>query len=126
MSTISELQTSAWDAECRHDLDALLEHFTPDGTFHQSNGRDPRAHAAIRAMTEEFLRKYPQCKVEILREYGDGERSAAIEFRATIADPEGKVSVVQGVQLVEIEDGKFTSVRGYEEQPVPVAPEGQS
>ena len=119
MSFISELQASAWAAECGHELDALLEHFTPDATFHQSNGEVYRGHTAIRAMTEDFLREYPECKVEILREYGNGETSAAIEFRATMTDVNGVISVLQGVQLVEVHDGKFTSVRGYEEQPVP-------
>jgi uncharacterized protein (TIGR02246 family) len=118
MSYISELQASAWAAECRHDLDALLDHFAPEATFHQSNGDQYRGHAAIRAMTEDFLRAYPEVEVEILRELGDGETSAAIEFRATITDVEGQVSVLQGVQLVEVRDGRFTSVRGYEEQPV--------
>jgi uncharacterized protein (TIGR02246 family) len=120
MSTITELQASAWEAECRHDLDGLLEHFHPDATFHQSDGDQYHGHAAIRAMTEDFYREFPGCQVEILREYGDGTTSAAIEFRATLTDPEGKVSVLQGVQLVEVEDGKFKSVRGYEEKPVPV------
>jgi ketosteroid isomerase-like protein len=126
MSTVSELQASAWDAESRHDFDALLDHFLPDATFHQSDGREHRGHAAIRTMTEDFCRAYPGCEVEILREYGDGETSAAIEFRATITDVEGNVSILQGVQLVELKDGKFKSVRGYEEQPVPMVTEGQS
>jgi len=120
MSTISQLQASAWDAECRHELDALLDHFHPDATFHQSDGDAYRGHAEIRGMTEQFYREFPDCQVEILREYGDGETSAAIEFRATLTDPEGNVSVLQGVQLVEVEDGKIRSVRGYEEKPVPV------
>jgi ketosteroid isomerase-like protein len=126
MTTVSELQASAWDAECRHDFDALLGHFLPDATFHQSNGRRHHGHAAIRTMTEEFCREYPGCSVEILREYGDGETSAAIEFRATITDVDGNVSVLQGVQLVEVQDGRFKSVRGYEEQPVRVLPGVQS
>lgn len=121
MSFISELQASAWAAECGHDLDALLDHFAPDATFHQSNGKVYQGHTAIRTMTEKFLRQYPDCKVEILREYGNGQTSAAIEFRATMTDVNGLVSVLQGVQLVEVQDGKFTSVRGYEEQPVPAA-----
>ena len=121
MSAITELQASAWDAECRHDLDGLLEHFHPDATFHQSDGDSYSGHAAIRGMTEQFYREFPGCEVEILREFGNGETSAAIEFRATLTDPNGNVSVLQGVQLVEVEDGKFKSVRGYEEQPVPSA-----
>jgi ketosteroid isomerase-like protein len=121
MSIVSELQASAWDAECRHDFDALLDHFLPDATFHASGSHEKRGHAEIRALTEDFCREYPGCKVEILREYGNGETSAAIEFRATLTDTQGKVSVLHGVQLVEVEDGKFKSIRGYEEQPVPVA-----
>jgi uncharacterized protein (TIGR02246 family) len=121
MSAITELQQSAWEAEVNHDLDGLLAHFHPDAVFHQSDGDQYRGHAAIRAMTEDFYRAFPEFEVEILREYGDGESAAAIEFRATLTDPDGKVSVLQGVQLVEVEDGKFKSVRGYEEQPVPVA-----
>ncbi|MBS1881578.1 MAG: DUF11 domain-containing protein [Actinobacteria bacterium] len=125
MSTITELQASAWEAECGHDLDGLMDHFHPDATFHQSDGDKYSGHDAIRAMTEEFLQAYPVCETEILREFGDGETSAAIEFRATITDTEGNVSVLYGVQLVEVEDGKFKSVRGYEEQPVPVAVNGR-
>lgn len=121
MSTVSELQASAWEAECRHDFDALLDHFLPDATFHASGSYEKRGHAEIRALTEDFCSEYPGCEVEILREYGSGETSAAIEFRATLTDTEGKVSVLHGVQLVEVEDGKFKSIRGYEEQPVPVA-----
>ena len=120
MSTISELQASAWEVECAHDLDGLLGYFTPDATFQQSNGETYRGHDEIRAMTERFYAEFPGCKTEILREFGDGETSAAIEFRATLTDPEGKVSVLYGVQLIEVEDGKFKSVRGYEEQPVAV------
>ncbi len=121
MSAITELQASAWEAERQHDLDGLLEHFHPDATFHQSDGDKFSGHDAIRAMTEDFYREFPDFQIEILREFGDGERSAAIEFRVTLTDPDGEVSVMQGVQLVEVEDGKFKSVRGYEEQPVPVA-----
>jgi uncharacterized protein (TIGR02246 family) len=120
MSAISELQASAWEAECRHDLDGLLDHFHPDATFHQSDGDTYSGHDAIRAMTEQFYSEFPDCKVEILAEYGNGESSAAIEFRATLTDADGDVSVLQGVQLVEVEDGRFKSVRGYEEKPVPV------
>jgi len=122
MSAIRDLQASAWEAECRHDLDGLLDHFLPEATFHQSNSHKvSRGHDAIRELTENFLREYPECKVDILSEYGDGEQRAAIEFRATITDTEGVVSVLQGVQLIEVEDGKFKSIRGYEEAPVPVS-----
>jgi uncharacterized protein (TIGR02246 family) len=120
MSVISELQESVWEAEGGHDLDTMLDLFHSDATFHQSDGDVYRGHAEIRKMTEEFLAEYPGCTVEILSEYGDGASSAAIEFCATVTDTEGKAFTVNGVQLVEVDDGKFRSVRGYEEKPVPV------
>ena len=121
MSKISELQDSAWKFECAHDLDGLLDHFTADATFHQSDGGVYTGHDEIRAMTERFYAEFPGCETEILREFGDGETAAAIEFKATLTNPAGEVFTLHGVQLVEVEDGKFKSVRGYEEAPVPVA-----
>lgn len=124
MSAVRQLQESAWAAECRHDLDALMEHFTPDATFHATGSYAKRGHDKIRELTEDFLREFPQVEVEVLSDYGNGETSAAIEFRATVVNTAGETFVIQGVQLVEVENGKFKSVRGYEEQPVAVSKAG--
>lgn len=119
MSSVRALQESAWDAECRHDLDALLDHFHPDATFHPYGGAPQRGHAAIRSMTEDFYRSFPELAIDLLSERGNGESSAAFEFRAKLTDTEGKRFDLDGVILVEVEDGKFTFVRYYEEAPVP-------
>ena len=120
MSLARDLQASAWDAECRHDLDGLLDHFQPDATFHASGRPAIQGHAAIRRLTEDFYRSYPELEVEILGEWGDGLTSAVIEFRAHLTDPEGKRFALQGVNVVRIEDGRFTTVRSYEESPTAV------
>lgn len=124
MSLARDLQASAWDAECRHDIDTLLRHFLPDATFHASGQPPKRGHDAIREMTEDFYRSFPELEVEILDEWGDGETSAVFEFRAHLKDPDGERFTLQGVILVEIEDGKFSAVRYYEDAPVPVAAVG--
>lgn len=120
MTTVRELQESAWDAECRKDLDALLAHFHPDATFHPAGGPAQQGHAAIRAMTEDFYSSYPSLEIEILAEWPHGELSATFEFRARLQDNEGNRSTLEGVCLVEIDDGLFTSVRYYEDAPVAV------
>jgi len=120
MSFARDLQASAWDAECRHDLDGLLSHFLPDATFHASGQAAVKGHAAIRTLTEDFYRSFPELEVEILAEYGDGQTSAVIEFRARLKDPDGNRFALQGVNLVEILKGKFKTVRSYEESPVAV------
>ncbi len=123
MSLARDLQTSAWDAESRHDIEALLTHFHPDATFQGAGQAPKQGRAAIRELTEEFYRSFPELEVVLLDEWGDGETSAAFEFRAYLTDKEGQRFTLDGVILVEIEDGRFTSVRYYEDAPVaaPVA-----
>lgn len=120
MSAARELQTSAWDAECRHDLDGLLAHFHPDAVFHPAGQPAKQGHDAIRKMTEDFYRSFPELSIEILREWGDGEDSAAFEFRAHLVNVEGERFTLDGMILVEIDGGKFRTVRYYEDAPAPV------
>ena len=120
MSRILDLQRSAWDAECRHDLDGLLSHFLPDATFHASGQSPKHGHAAIRDLTEQFFGSFPGLEVEILGEWGNGETSGVIEFRAHLRDPDGNRFQLQGVNVVEVENDKFKTVRSYEEAPTPV------
>jgi len=120
MSLARDLQASAWDAECRRDIDAVLSHFHPDATFHPAGAPAQQGHAAIRKLTEDFYRSFPELEIDILNEWGHGDSSAVFEFRARLKDTEGNRSTLDGVCLVEIEDGTFTSVRYYEDAPVPV------
>jgi ketosteroid isomerase-like protein len=120
MSLARDLQAAVWDAECRHDMDGLLSHFQPDATFHAGGKPLMTGHDGIRKMTEDFWRAFPELEVDILGEWGDGQTSAVIEFRARMKDPDGKAFGLQGVNLVEIENGKFKTVRSYEEAPTPV------
>lgn len=121
MSFARDLQASVWDAECRHDLDGLLSHFLPDATFHASGKPAVLGHNGIRSMTEDFFRDFPELEIDILGEWGDGETSAVIEFRARMKDPDGNRFALQGVNVVEIENGKFKTVRSYEEAPAPIS-----
>lgn len=118
MSLARDLQASAWDAECRRDVDAVLAHFHPDATFHPAGAPPRQGHAAIRELTEDFYRSFPELEIDILNEWDRGDSSAVFEFRARLKDTEGNCSILDGVCLVEIEDGTFTSVRYYEDAPV--------
>ena len=120
MSFARDLQASAWDAEGRHDLDGLLDHFLPDATFYAYGQPPQKGHDAIRALTEDFYRAFPELTIDMLGEWTNGDSSAAFEFRAHLTDPAGQRFTLQGVILVEIADGKFKTVRYYEEAPVPV------
>ncbi len=124
MSLARDLMASVWEAECRKDLDGLLANFLPDGEFHPTGKPPRRGHAAIRDMTEEFYASFPDLEVDIIGDWGDGEETAAIEFRARMRDGEGNEFVLQGVNVVEVEDGKIKVIRAYEEEPSPVSNRG--
>lgn len=120
MTRARDLQIAAWDAECRHDLVALLGFFQPDAVFHPAGGPPQQGHAAIQAMTEDFYGSYPELQIEVLGEWGDGEASAVFEFRAHLTAADGEHSILDGVCVVHIDGDRFASVRYYEDAPVAV------
>jgi len=112
-----EVSESYWAAECRRDIDAVMEHFHPDGTYEGPDGLR-RGAAEIREAYEESARAYPGLEVAIVQEFRRGEESA-IEFDATLIDHVGVRHRVRGVNVVAVRDGRFVSVRSDEDAPAP-------
>ncbi len=108
---------SYWAAECRRDVDAILEHYHPNATYEDAGGLRS-GHEEIRRMYAEHARLFPTLEVEIRREVPSGNRSA-IEFDARLVDGAGARFRIRGVNVVEVRDGRFASVRSYED---PLAP----
>jgi ketosteroid isomerase-like protein len=115
MRTPREVSESYWAAECRRDLDAVMEHYQPDGTYEGPDGLR-RGYDQIRAGYEEHMRLYPGLEVKIVQEFPCDDRSA-LEFDAAFIDAAGKRYRVRGVNVVLVQDGKFVSVRSYEDPP---------
>ncbi len=115
--TPRSVSESYWAAECRRDIDEVVEHYQPDGTYEGPDGLR-RGHDEIRRMYEEHARNYPGLEVEIVQEFPRGD-SSALEFDAAFVDTAGKRYRVRGVNVVRVRDGKFVSVRSYEDSPVP-------
>jgi ketosteroid isomerase-like protein len=115
LRTPFEISESYWEAECRRDIDGLMAHYHDDGSYEGPDGHRT-GYDAIRAGYEEHFRLFPELEVEIVQEFPRGE-SSAIEFDAVMVDPEGGRYRVRGVNIVEVRDGKFVSVRSYEDTP---------
>lgn len=107
---------SYWAAECRRDIDAVLAHYHPDAVYEDAGGRCDGL-AAIRSAYEASARTYPGLEVTIVREFPAGDRSA-LEFDAILIDVDGGRHRVRGVNVVEVQGGRFLSVRSYEDPPV--------
>src|ERR1700727_668855 len=117
MATPRTVSESYWDAECRRAIDEVVDHYEPDGTYGGPDGLR-RGHAEIRKMYEEHARSYPGVEVEILQEFPRGD-SSALEFDALLVDTDGKRSRDRGATVGLGRDGRFASVRSYEDAPVP-------
>jgi ketosteroid isomerase-like protein len=121
MRTPREISESYWAAECRRDIDAVMEHYHPEATYEDGGGLR-RGHQEIRRAYEESGAAYPGLEVAIVREFVGAPDSSGLEFDATLIDAAGTRFRVRGVNVVTVRDGKFVSVRSYEDQPSPEAP----
>jgi ketosteroid isomerase-like protein len=116
MHTPLEVSEAYWAAECRRDIDAVMEHYHTDATYQDSGGLR-RGEAEIRRAYEESAQAYPGLEVRIVREYKATPERSALEFDATLIDAAGRRFRVLGVNVVVVRDGKFVSVRSYEDPP---------
>jgi ketosteroid isomerase-like protein len=115
--TVRDLAEAYWAAEERRDIDAIMALYHPDAVYQDAGGRVEGA-AGLRAWYERSAATYPRLTVDILREYPDGDGSA-IEFDATLWDRDGRPFVIRGINVFQVSDGRFRSVRSYEDPPTP-------
>jgi ketosteroid isomerase-like protein len=118
LHTPREVSESYWDAECRRDIDAVLAHYLPDATYEDASGLR-RGHAEVRRAYEESATAYPGLEVRIVREFTFDATTGALEFDAVLVDATGRRARVRGVNVVVVRDGRFASVRSYEDPPMP-------
>ncbi len=116
MGTPREVSESYWAAECRRDIDGVMAHYQADASYEDSGGRR-QGQAAIRQAYEDSALAYPGLEVRIAREFTLTAECGALEFDAVLIDPAGQRFRVRGVNVVVLRDGKFVSVRSYEDAP---------
>lgn len=100
-----------WRDESARDVDAVMSHYHPDAEFVGPGGRRV-GHAEIRDYYAQSAATYPGLWVDIVAELVVGDR-AALEWRAELTDHDGRRYPAGGVNLVEVRDGRFTSVHSY-------------
>jgi ketosteroid isomerase-like protein len=119
VQTPMDVSESYWAAECRRDIDATVAHYLPDGSYEGPDGLR-QGHVAIRQMYEASAREYPGLEVRVIREFRGDDACSAIEFDAVLVDPDGGRHRVRGVNVVAVRDGRFVTVRSYEDPPIPL------
>lgn len=106
-----EFARSYWDAESERDLPGVLAHYSPDAYFLHPGGR-LEGHAQIGSYYEQSAARFPGLEVVIVGSVVNGPH-AAIEWTATMIDPEGNRKPMSGVNVIKLRDGLFEYVRAY-------------
>lgn len=110
-STPRAIAESYWQAECAHDLTAVLDHYHANATFCPPSKRLV-GHEQIRTFYEEAFRRFGGLEVEILSEITDGNRSC-LEWRAILIEAAGKRHELLGVNVIQVRGGKYEQVNTY-------------
>ncbi|MBA3851149.1 MAG: nuclear transport factor 2 family protein [Chloroflexi bacterium] len=112
MKSPREVAESYWAAECRRDLEAVLDHFHDGAIVHPPSGSPFVGRAGIADFYRDEMRDYPGLEVEIVHEVRDGDE-AALEWEAVLVDHRGARHPFRGVNVVRVRDGRFEWVRAY-------------
>ena len=110
MASAEEISRSYWQAEMRHDIDAVMDHYAPDAVMVMPGVtlQGPE----IRKFYEESFKAFPKLDHRVLRVMGD-DRLACLEWHAVMTDAEGREFTFSGVNLCEADGERMTHVRGY-------------
>jgi ketosteroid isomerase-like protein len=112
MTTPREVAEAYWAAECRRDLDAVLDYYHEDAVVHPPSGEPFVGREQIADFYVDEMRDYPGLSVEIVHEVRDGDE-ASLEWEAVLTDHDGGRHPFRGVNIVKVRDGKFVWVRAY-------------
>ena len=125
MRTPREVSESYWAAECRRDIDAIMDHYLADATYQDGAGRLVGA-SAIRGYYQASIADYPGLEVAILREFVQTPDTSAFEVHAVLTDHGGKRLVIEGLIAITVRDGRMASIRCYEDPVRPETSEGEA
>jgi ketosteroid isomerase-like protein len=94
------------------DLNALREMFSDDVVLQDPVvGKVRGLDAVINIYQTMFIAN--DFQIKLLRQCQQGDGSFAVEFSLVVTDHTGKNTVVDGVDLIELRNGKIASLRAY-------------
>lgn len=104
-----------WKDECTRDLAKLLTHFTADAEVVTPDG-SYRGHDAVAALYQKSFDAYPGLTVEVTAAYA-GREAQCVQYRAVLFDHEENGWLVEGVNVMRLEDGRISYLRSFEDAP---------
>ena len=113
-----------WADECARDLDKLMTHFTtdaevvtPEGTF--------RGRESVASLYRKSFDSFPGLKVDVKAGFA-GRGAHCFEYSAVLSDTADNHWLIEGVNLMKLEDGLICSLRSFEDAPRRLSTGGES
>lgn len=119
MTTPGSVVRSYWTAEESRDIDAVLRYYHPDAELVVPELGRLAGHEEIRKFYAASVARFPGLRVAIDSELADGDRGV-FEWSSVFTDHAGRQWPSNGVNVIRVSDGKFSSVHVYYD-PAPLA-----
>ena len=101
-----------FDAFVRKDLDTIAEMFHPEVSLQDPFVKVVKGKDAVLEIYKSMFAGN-NFEIEIKRQFKENDQSFAVEFGLTVK-PNGKdEQYLEGIDLVELKDGKIISLRAY-------------
>ncbi len=104
-----------WTDECARDLGKLMTHFTRDAEVITPDGAY-RGHDAVAALYQKSFDSYPGLSVNVTASFPGRERHC-YEYKAVLSDAGRNDWLVEGINLMKLENGLIASLRSFEDVP---------
>jgi hypothetical protein len=113
-----------WADECARDLDKLMTHFAPDAEVVTPEGSF-RGHQAIASLYKKSFDSFPGLDVDVKAGFA-GHGAHCFEYSAVLADAAANRWLIEGINLMKLEDGLISFLRSFEDAPRRVSTGGTS
>jgi len=104
-----------WADECARDLDKLMTHFTADAEVVTPEGSF-RGHRAIASLYKKSFDSFPGLKVDVKAGFV-GRGAHCFEYSAVLSDTANDRWLIEGINLMQLEDGLISRLRSFEDAP---------
>ena len=115
-SAIYELARRYWDREMENDIDGVMACYAPGAELILPDRSILSTYDDIRAFYEAAAVTFPKRTVQIVDGFDDGATRGAFVWEAVLYAPDGQEYDLAGINVIEVRDGRFASLRaGYPE-----------
>ena len=99
----------------RADLDKLMTHFTGDAEVVTPDGVY-RGHDAVAAVYRKSFEDFPGLTVDVTASFA-GRDAHCFEYRAVLCDTADNHWLIEGVNVMKLEQGLISRLRSFEDAP---------